>query len=338
MEQPLNSQFGILAKSLLAGAGELSGARVFAEQTKAPDRVQRILKEAVGSMTLADPESASLADMRLLTSTFVETLRNGSVFFRLLDGGFRRAPSRTRIGIATAGATGWIVGEGAPVPLTRIALEHGAITQRMAAALLVTTDELARESSAAATNLIIGELRAAISSVVDETFIDEITTTATPSFASVGDPRSDTLTLLRAVDTGAMSRLFFIFGTEAAKHASVADLGHESTMTPAGGEWFGLPALVSDAIPDSTIMLIDANAFIADSRAITLRASREALVEMSNEPTSETVTPTAASELVSLWQTNGVGLLAQAYFGYEQVRDNAVAEITGVDWVESLPT
>ena len=83
-------------------------------------------------------------------------------------------------------------------------------------------------------------------------------------------------------------------------------------------------------------MLIAANAdaiALADDGQVTVDASREASLEMSDAPTGDAgaATPVATS-LVSMWQTNSLALRAERFINWEKLRTGAVVYMEDVVW------
>ena len=79
------------------------------------------------------------------------------------------------------------------------------------------------------------------------------------------------------------------------------------------------------------MLLIDGVGIAGESDAIKIDASDDTTIEMETEPTQDSTTPTA-SEMVSMFQTNSVAIMAKAWFGAERIRDDAVARITNIMW------
>jgi hypothetical protein len=80
-------ELAIIAKHFLAAGrdGGLITATLLAEEARAPERVQTILKAAVAAGTTTDANWASaLTPYRSVIAAFVESLRSSSVFYRIL--------------------------------------------------------------------------------------------------------------------------------------------------------------------------------------------------------------------------------------------------------------
>jgi Phage capsid family len=330
MEQP-TATLPWVARCLLAGQGRLVDAAQFGEANGAPSSALRIVK-AGAATTLDSTWAGALTDYQGAVRAFQESLKTQSVFFRLkADSALRPIPMNTRVGISSANATGWIVGEGNPVPLTRLTLVNQVLTPIKAAALIVATNELVRDVSAAGQALLSGELKAAAAYAVDRQFIDLLVDTNTEVISSSG-VNSDAITsdlrsLLFAVNaTGnGNAALYFLVSPGAAKAAATMPLLFPN-MTPSGGEMFGVTALVSNAVDEDTIVLIDANGIGGDAGPITLKASNEADIDFADNPTGD------GGQMVSLFQTNATALMAVTSFAAERLRDDAVAVLQGIDW------
>jgi hypothetical protein len=100
-----------------------------------------------------------------------------------------------------------------------------------------------------------------------------------------------------------------------------------------GGSLFpGLSVVTSQTVPAGTVIAVQPNdIFFADDGGFMVDVSREASLQMLDNPTNDTVTPTATS-LVSLWQTNSVGFRCERILNWKKRRSTAVAYLTGLAW------
>jgi hypothetical protein len=133
-------------------------------------------------------------------------------------------------------------------------------------------------------------------------------------------------TLLAAVTADASSRLYLIVGPGNAKQLSVllAEAASPSQMTPNGGVIAGIEVLVSDAVSPTQMVLLDATAFAAGVSDLTLSAMSHASVQLDASPDSLT---TSVTNILSLWQLNQIGLLAERFFLAERLRTGSVAVV-----------
>ncbi|EGE59341.1 UNVERIFIED_ORG: hypothetical protein GGI63_005950 [Rhizobium esperanzae] len=318
----------LVAKYLLAARGSGPLAHTLAVNNRAPARVLNILgKAAIGGAVTSDGTFGEvLADIRIAEAAFFTSLRTRSIFFRLWDSGLRRVPLRTNLGVVTLGATGYIVNEAAPKPLSKLTLSNPALPVRKAAAIIVVSDQVAQDMGNAAQSLVTQELRGAVSDVVDEEFFN-IVMPGAPSIPSSGTDQlsmaADLGTLLAAVNVSG-GALFWAASVDVGNRLALINDG-KGGMSPLGGEFLNLPALVSGTIPSGTLRLINAAAIAGNVDSIDLAASGQVDLLMQDDPEG-------AAALVSMFQSNATGLKAEVGFGVEKIRDDAVAEITDIAW------
>jgi hypothetical protein len=344
MMMPENSAAGMqwyaraLAVQCKANVGEVEP---WLESVHAPAPVKRILKSGVAAGTTLDAAwaGAAVGDYRNIVAAFQESIRSRSVFFRLFnDNAFVRVPLNRRVAVTTAAASGWIIGEGKPVPLSRLSLANAMLVPIRAAALIVVSDELARDVSAAGQVLLGRELKGAVADAVDQKLFDIIVDEATDAeiIESTGDGVDAILTDLRsalaAVSTGGNSQLYWIASQSVAKFLSTFPQQFPAASAT-GGELLNLPLLVSSTLEDGELVLLDAAGVAADGGTIELKASAETSIEMEDPPTMDATTGTAPAASVSMFQVDSTAIMATAIFGAELLRTDAVAKITGMGGV-----
>jgi capsid protein len=182
----------------------------------------------------------------------------------------------------------------------------------------VNLRKLVRSTAPEALDLIANELRRAVA-----VGIASVPSTGMDSFAA------DLASALDALSYGADARLYLVLSPAAAKVvAFLTDSASTATgrlfpaMTVLGGNIAGIKVVVSDAATDA--VLFDASQVCANSDTITIDASSQTSVQLSDAPTG------GAANLVSLFQANMRAMRATRYFGAEVLRPEAVAVITGV--------
>jgi HK97 family phage major capsid protein len=331
-----SGEFIAIAKRFTAARGDMNEAIVSAEGERSP-RVVQVLKAAVSAGGLNAPSwGAELgSDYGTAVSAFLDSLRNVGAFDALLPS-MRKVPLRTRVIITTVGATGAIVGEGSPKPISKLSLTGAQLEQVKATAILVVSEELASLAGAEATQLFGRELRSAIAAVTDTEFARLITAGITPigsSGTTAAAARTDLAAALAAMSTDMSSSLFVLIPSATAKVLAV--MGGETgaafpAMTPSGGTICGMPAVVTDGIADGTLVVVDASAIAAGAGTVGLSQARHADVQM--EDTLPDSPPTLSTVLASLWQRNLLALRAERYFGAELLRADGVAVIDGVNY------
>jgi len=105
-----------------------------------------------------------------------------------------------------------------------------------------------------------------------------------------------------------------------------------------GGTLRGIPVITSQyaasgaSYGNMVIAVSAGNIALADDGVVTVDASREASIEMSDAPANEVVTPTASSYMVSMFQTNSIALRAEREINWKKLRTNAVVFMDDVNW------
>jgi hypothetical protein len=268
------------------------------------------------------------ADYSSAVRAFVSTLGTSSVFFRMAqDNAMIRTPLRTRIGLIAADATAWIVGEGSPVPLSRLELSTSVLEPVRCAALIVATKELLRTVTASGQQVFNFHLKLSLSAVVDDYFLQLLVDgTDTPTIASSGDTSDDVMAdmraLLLALPRSSLT-LYLAVAPDVAKRASTFPALFPA-MSATGGEMVNLPAVVSASVAAGTILLIDARAIGADTDTIELKTSNEANIEMLDDQN--------VASTINLFESNSSALMATAHFGVEKLRPDACAVLESVNW------
>ncbi|WP_421952114.1 phage major capsid protein [Pelagibacterium sp.] len=330
--------FAAWAKSLALANGNTDEALGYAERSGAPSRVLNIIGSKAYAGHTGDTGLAGLADVRAITSTFVSSLRNRSAFYTLLDGNMMiRLPLRTRLSGTTANATAFAAGEGAAVPVSNFQVQGDLIRGQKANGLITMTMEMLKSAGTSGEAFITRELRRVVASVVDKQFFASVIDGDTPTFTATDDPMDDVRKLADAVGGTAESRLVWVLAPNVLRKAATAVSVTGQRVFPElglqGGTILDVPAMASDALDDGEMILVDGMGIGGDNEAITLEASNDTSIQFVAEPTNDSDTPTA-TELVSMFQTNSVAILATAWFGVARLagRDNALAKLTGIAW------
>lgn len=313
---------------------------MIAERAGASPRVMGVIKSPVPAHWTGDEDVAGLEDARFITTQFQPFLRNSSLFYRALESGMVRVPLRQRVGWTTATATAFVSREGAAVPVSRMAVEATGIERLKANALVVLTREMLRAAGTSGEALIARELRRAVSQAVDGAFIEaalDDVIALLPEGNTAAAAARDIANLLAAIQPTAESRLLFGASPDVARAASTLLTPSGGflfpDMTPMGGQILGIEVQVSDALGLGQLMLMDASGIAGESELITIDASEDTTIEMESEPENDSVEPTA-TEMISMFQTHSVAILATAWFGALRFREDAAAIIDGIEWGE----
>lgn len=91
--------------------------------------------------------------------------------------------------------------------------------------------------------------------------------------------------------------------------------------------------LAGDTAGGIVILVNARDIWLADDGGFTIDASREASLQMLDNPTNNSATPTATT-MVSMFQTNSVAMRVERYINWAKRRASAVSVLTGVNWGE----
>jgi HK97 family phage major capsid protein len=330
------AEYVLTAKCLAKAGGQLSLAAQFADENPNGHRVAAMLRSAVSSGSVADAIWAgALVGHSAVAQGFVDSLAEVSVMDRLLaDGALRRVPMRTRLAISTIAAAGQVVGEGAPIPVSSLALSGQDLDPIKVSALVALTAELVKGTTAAGNVLIATELRNGVAAATDAAFLARVTAGATTVQGSAS-PLADLGLALDVVNVRAAGKLYLVVDAQTANHlATKATTTGEAAfplMSPMFGELAGIPVLVSNSVPaaDSNgrkAVLLDATAIAGDAEAPTLDASDQATLQLVTNPAS------TAQNMVSMFQSDSVALLVTRYLGFNVTRASGVVVIENLAW------
>jgi HK97 family phage major capsid protein len=283
---------------------------------------------------------------------FAEFLRPATIVGRIQ--GLRQVPFRTALGSVTNGGTGYWVGEGKPKPLTSFDFAKTHLEPLKCANIAVLTEELLMSSAASAETLVRDELRNALVELIDVAFIDPTNAgTANVKPASIAngaisiaasgtgdadDIRLDIRNLLQVFVNNNMEGtapvLVMRTGTALGASFTINALGQPEfpNVTMDGGNIQGINVVTSQNVPSGVVVALQpSEIYFADEGGFQIDVSREASLQMLDNPTNDTVTPTATS-LVSLWQTNSVGFRCERILNWARRRANAAVYLTGAAW------
>lgn len=294
---------------------------------------------------------------------FIEYLRPRTL---IGQANFRSVPFNVRIAGQTSGGSASWVGQGKAKPVTKFDFNATTIPFTKIAAISVLTQELARFSDPSAEALVRDSLADAVIARSDTDLFDpDLAAVANVSPAGLlygvapvavaggsidyADPasvRCAIAALWAPWDTTFMGQRPAYYTTPAI--ARMLSLSREPLgtaafpgMTPMGGTLDGVPVRVSQYLANNGgsggapfILVDEAEIFLADDGSVTLDASEQASIEMSDTPAGSSVVTVAASSVnhVSMWQTNSIAIRAERFIWWGPRRTGAV------QWIDGMPT
>jgi HK97 family phage major capsid protein len=264
----------------------------------------------------------------------------------------RAVPFNTKFGSMTSGVTAKFVAENAPAPVAALAAETIALGLTKMAIIVPITQELAENSSPAATATVIADCGAGIASGMDAAFLDpdgvavvglapaSITHGATiiqSSGPTAANILADAKLAMKALDAGRfpLRECTWIMDQSVFIHLSTLVT---TTGEPAfddlsdGGTWVGgLPVLVSGAkfgavsAPAGLIALMHGpSVAVADSNTALVSVSLDAAIVMDTAPAAGPIA------LTSLWQNDLVGVRTTRFINWARRRSGCVATIRNI--------
>lgn len=347
-------EFARFVKSLAAAKGDpLRAVEIAKTHYPEQTRIHNVLKAAVAAGTTTDPTWAgALVDYQNFAGDFIEFLRPSTVIGKFGTGNIPslfNVPFNVKIPSQTSGGDAYWVGEGAPKPLTKFDFSQIELRWAKVASIAVLTEELVRFSNPSADLLVRNALGDAIRARLDIDFIDPAKaavanvspasiTNGVTGIPSTGNPDQDIDALYTQFITANLSTangVFLMSEILAQQLARVKNpLGQREypEIGPKGGVLDGLPVITSQYIPAGMLALVAADQiYLADDGQVVIDASREASLQMVDNPANNSGTATPA-ELVSLWQTNSIGIRAERYINWQKRRAQAVSFVTGANY------
>lgn len=290
-----------------------------------------------------------------LAGEFIDLVRPQTILGRLQ--GFRRVPFNIRVGSQSSGSTAYWVGEGKPVPVSRLGTSEVTLGMAKAAGLVVITKELMMSSEPSAEALVRDDLVKTNVKFIDEQFIQpdyaasanvspaSITNGVTPTAATgtaLTNVKQDVNTLIKAFITNQVP----VTGLAWVMHPNLAlaftlmqnAVGQNEfpQMTLTGGTFYGLPAVASESATQAgspvtgegqLLVLVNTNEILlADDGQVDVEASTEASIQMLDNPTNDVTTPTPTT-MVSMFQTDSIALRAVRHINWAKRRSNVVQYI-----------
>lgn len=327
------------------------------------ERLHLFMKEDVPPMTTRDTTwGGSLVYPADLASEFVDWLRPQTIIGKLP---VQPVPFNVRMNRQTSAGAGYWVGEARAKPLTWWGFSATTFGEYKVANIAVLTQEQARFSSPSAEMLVRNELAAACLERLDRDFVDpnkaavtgispaSITngiTNEDSTGAALTNVLQDATKLLNRFADANLQPTHWIMSVRNAIALSlmVTTQGVRAfpEMNASGGTFAGLPVIVSNYVVHGTplnsfVILVSApNIWVADDGGFTIDASREASLEMNDNPSMSggplgSPIGATASPVVSMWQTNMVAVKCERFINWARKRSDAVAWMDDVNWSAS---
>lgn len=321
------------------------------------------MKATVPAGTTTDGTwAAPLVYADTFTGDFIEYLRPRTL---IGQAAFRRVPFNVRIAGQTSGGSASWVGQGKSKPVMKVDFNATTVPFTKIAAISVITQELARFSDPSAEALVRDSLADAVIARADNDLFDPdlaavsnvnpagllngvapIVPTGPIDYSDPASVRCAVAALWAPWDStnlGARPAYYTTPGAARMLAFATDPLGNQAFpgMTAQGGTLLGVPVRVSQYLANNGgsggapfILVDESEIWLADDGSVTLDASEQATIEMSDTPvgsSSATVTSNG-SPFVNMWQTNSIALRAERFIWWGPRRSGAV------QWIDGMPT
>jgi HK97 family phage major capsid protein len=324
-----------ILRALTLAKGDLADASAFLAARGVRSRgAHEAMLAAVSGGTVADNPALIIGPT---TNDLIPYIRQREIIGKLAER--RIIPlDLAALTFMSGGVAGNWVGEGRAAPLSKAAFTRLAtpLTRLKLVAMWVVDAELARSADPAADATLARDATGAIVNQTDADFTDPSNagiagvkpasiTNAAPAFASGGSTA-----LLIDADLGKLQESLIARGSDlqaaywimhsitAAFLSRVRNTNGDSAypnISVRGGTLLGLPVIVSGSVPHggspstSSIILIDASKlWVGESPAgIEFEASKNASIQMLDNPSGDIVTPTATT-VISMFQTDSIAM------------------------------
>ena len=276
------------------------------------------------------------------TGDFIEYLYASTVYDRL---GLRSVPANVTIKGQDGAATGFWVGQSKSIPATTGDFSTVNLSPLKVAAIAVTSNELLRDSSPSAEQLVRDALVQASSQRVDQTFLSN--TAASSGVSPAGILNGVTALGSNGQDDAAvredLKELYAPFisaniptdGLTLVMHPNLAvsiglianALGQDAfpNIGPNGGTLRGIPVVTGHNVGAThMIMLKPSEIWRIGDTGVEVSLSREATIEQDTAPAGASDTPTAASAtLMSMFGTESTAFKVVRSINYQKRRTQA---------------
>jgi HK97 family phage major capsid protein/HK97 family phage prohead protease len=318
----------------------------------APD-VAMALKTAVpAGDTTTSGWASEWAYAQNIASEFIEYLRPKTLIGRIP--GWRNVPFNIRVGSATGGSTGYWVGQGAPVPVSKMTSSSTSLGIAKVAGIVAIDKELARLSTPSAEMMVRNDLTRELQKTLDSDLIDPnnggqtniqpasltygltpVTPTGTTYATFVADWKTLTATAIAAELPMSQAVVVMSESTAQALSMMVTSLGNPQFpgLTMTGGSLNGLPVFTttlatisgSPQFSNIIVLIFPGEVFLADDGQATVEANDQVAIQLLDNPTNASTSGTTATTMVSMWQTESIAVKAVRYINWSKARSQCCA-------------
>ncbi|HEX8011567.1 MAG TPA: phage major capsid protein [Casimicrobiaceae bacterium] len=281
-----------------------------------------VIKGAVDPLATST-DSGALA-LRAVWASFVDFLAPLTLFDRVKQGAIR-VPFRTVVKVGESFASGQILAEGEPMPVSIAGFDSCFLDQTKCGSLVVVSKELIRFGSTAGEQLLLGSVTRGVVKAMDTAFImpnasgsiTENCRVQSSSGTSTANLLADFSSMLQTMsDDNAMDSLVWIMSPSTAASLAVkltpgGQVAFPDIRVNEGGSLLGVPVLTSQSADGVIVLLSKAALTYADDGVVEIAPSSEATLQLSDSPSP------GATTAYSLFQNAMVGIMASRYVAWQ---------------------
>jgi HK97 family phage major capsid protein len=293
-----------------------------------------VQKSATSAISTTDVGLTGTTDP--LRAAWADLVRRVSLIGRM-GSAVRRVPAATQITVVDTGVVAGFVTEGAGIPCVRpILTDHSLMPGKIAVIVPHSVETLKKTGGNIASLIERDEVRA-IAVGEDSALLDgaaavtggrpaSILNGVSPlSGGTAADIEADILALMGSVRGGDFVSPFFLASPAAVRYLiGLRSSGGDrvfANLNATGGTIHGITVLVSTGAPD-VLVLLDADALLVVDGDMEVDVARAAAFQFDTAPSA------GAQDVISLWQTNAIGIKAQRYITWALAWSDAVAYVT----------
>jgi HK97 family phage major capsid protein len=309
----------------------------------------------LGATVTMPGSELSLPDTTFM-GDFIEYLNSKTLYNQLP---LREVPANIYIKGQDGAATGYWVGEGKSIPMSKPDFSAVTLTPLKVGALSVITNELLRDSSPSAEKLVRDALVEAIAQRIDTTFISTTaavnlvspagilnniagsTSAGTDNTGLLNDIKELRYDFISAKNSGG---LVWVMNPALASSIGLMRnaLGQKefTEINESGGMLEGNKVYVSDNVNANYLVLLKpSDIYRIGNGPIEVSISEHATIEMATNPSGDSVTPTDQSQgIVGMFQAESTAIKVVQSINFARRRTSAVSWIKDADYGGAIST
>lgn len=279
-----------------------------------------------------------------LVGEFMELLRPATIIGRIPN--LRRVPFNVSVPLQTGGGTYQWVGENVAKPVSGLALSTVTLRWAKVAGIIPFTKEAMKFSDPSIETIVRDDMVRGTAQYLDQQFIDPaVHESVNVSPGSITDQivntaaSGTTAAALRADLRNIVGKFIInnedpssaVILTNATIAMNISSLVNALSqpefpnLNMQGGTLWGIPVIVSQAVGARIILLNPREILIAMEDGVTIDMSEEASLIMTTTPAASP----AASQMVSMFQTNNIAVRVEQFITWKRAVTTAVEYISG---------